>query len=91
MSVPNNIFSPIERLQNTLGGEDFFESRFENDSNGNPVYSAWSPIPDADPAEPVWYIKKIFYDDNQSIVRVQLPDDGVGFKYAYDDRASYFS
>jgi len=91
MSVPNNIFSPSERLQNTLGAEDFFESRFENDANANPIYAAWSPIPNAATADSVWYIKKIYYDANQGIARVQLPDDGVKFSYSFDDRASYFS
>lgn len=91
MSFPETIFNPIERITNTLGSEDFFESRFENDANGNPIYAGWSPTPDASTSEQIWFIKKIFYDANQAVIRVQMPDDGVKFTYSWDSRATYFS
>lgn len=91
MSFLSNVYSPIERVQNTLGTEDFFEARFENDANGNPIYAAWTPIVNGDPSLKIWFIKKIHYDSNQSVIRVQMPDDGVTFTYAFDDRATYFS
>jgi hypothetical protein len=91
MSVGESIYSPIERVQNTLGSEDFFEARFENDANGNPIYAGFTPTPNASTAQGIWFIKKIFYDSNQSVVRIQMPDDGVKFSYAWDDRASLFS
>lgn len=92
MVVPINKFAVIQRVgEQTIGDEDFFESRFENDANGNPIYAAWSPIANANPADRVWFIKKFFYDSNQAIVRVQQPDDGPTFTYAFDNRASYFS
>lgn len=87
----SNIYSPIERVQNTLGTEDFFESRFENDANGNPIYAAWTAIVNGDPALRIWFMKKIHYDANQSVIRVQMPDDGVTFTYAWDDRVANFS
>ena len=90
MTSITNVFSPVERVQNTLGADDFFESRFENDGNDNPIYAAWSPVPNANTADGVWYVKKIIYD-GQAIVRVQLPDEGVKFSYVWDDRASLFS
>ena len=91
MSVGETVFSGMERIQNTLGSEDFFEARFENDSNGNPIYAGWTPIVNGETDAGIWYIKKIFYDGNQSIIRVQLPDEGVKFSYVWDDRASLFS
>jgi hypothetical protein len=90
MSSPGNIFDPLEAFSEILGIEDLIEGRFENDGNGNPIYIGYSPIPNADPALPVWYIQFIVYD-GQAIVRKRLPDDGIAFKYVWNDRADYFS
>lgn len=91
MSFPQTVYDPIERLGTTLGTEDFYESRFENDANGNPIYAGWSPVVNESTANATWFIKKLYYDGNQAIVRVQMPDDGIKFGYVWDDRASLFS
>ena len=71
---------------------DYYHNRFfENDSNGNPIYAGFSAIPNAVESELVWFVKKIYYDSNQSVLRVQMPDDGVKFAYSWTDRATYFS
>lgn len=91
MSFPTTVYSSIERLSNTLGTEDFYEARFDNDVNGNPIYAGWSPIINAGTSEKVWFIKKLHYDANQAVERVQMPDDGVKFSYDWDSRVSLFS
>ena len=90
MSFPANIFDPIEQLSAYLDTEDLLEGRFENNGDGNPIYIGYSPTPNADPALAIWYIQKITYD-GQAIIRKQVPDDGVGFFYSWDLRATYFS
>lgn len=90
MTLPTNIFNSIEQLTEYFGPEDLLEGRFDNDVDDNPIYIGYSPIPNADPALPVWYIQKIIYV-GAAIVRKQIPDDGVSFTYAWDLRTTYFS
>jgi len=68
----------------------FYESRMENDANGNPIYIGYAQEPNLGTAVEKWFIVKVTYDANQSPTRYRLPDSGVGFKYAWDDRATYF-
>jgi hypothetical protein len=90
MSSPPNVFQNVEAFAEILGIEDLLEGRFENDVDGNPIYIGYSPYPNADPNEPIWYVRKVIYDGD-GVVRTQLPDDGVGFLYTWTDRATYFS
>ena len=89
MTLPLNIFDPIEQFTNILSNEDMLEGRFENDGDGNPIYVGYSPTPNADPAMPLWYIMKIEYSGT-AVIRKRLPDEGVTFKYLWNDRATYF-
>ena len=89
--MPANIYANINDLASTLSPPDFFEQRIENDVDGNPLYVAWSPIPGAATDEPIWFIKKIYYDGGGFTNRVQIPDNGGGYIYAWDDRATYFT
>lgn len=92
MSFPQDIFSKIQRVgEQTFGNDDFFEVRVENDANGNPLYVGRSPIINAATSATVWYITKLHYDGNNFLNRVQIPDSGRSFMYAWDSRASYFS
>lgn len=88
--TPPNIFDNLEQLSGVLGIEDLLEGRFENDGNDNPIYVGYSPFVNADPSEAVWFIRQIIYEGT-AIVRTRLPDDGIGFIYVWDDRASYFT
>ena len=90
MSFPPDPFQRITEFAEILGLEDLMEGRFENDGDGNPIYIAFSPYPNADPAEPVWFIRKVYYVVGNA-VRMQLPDRGIEFTYIWNDRASYFS
>lgn len=85
----------ITSIQNvggqTFGNNDYYEVRIENDVNGNPIYVGRSPNTNANPALNVWFITKMHYDGNDFLSRVQQPDDGRGFIYAWDDRATYYS
>jgi hypothetical protein len=85
-----NIFSQIEQLSNYFDQGDLLEGRFENNVDNNPIYIGYTPFPNGDPSEPIWYIQKITYD-GQAIIRKQQPDDGPKFTYVWDDRATYFS
>lgn len=70
--------------------DQFFEQRIENDGNGNPIYIGYTKKANESTAAETWFIKKISYSGGYPI-RVQLPDNGPQFKYAWDDRASLFS
>ena len=91
MSVPNNAFTNLLSLSEVLQDEDLYEIRLENNNSGSVLYVGKNITPNAPTSEASWYIKKLSYDGNGFVNRVQLPDDGIGFKYAWDDRASIFS
>ncbi len=69
---------------------DYLELRMENDANGNPIYIGYSKTAAAGTAAAVWYIRRIFYDANQSPTRQQLPNAGINFEYIWDNRMTYF-
>ena len=85
-----NIFTPTIGFSNLLDLGTLYEQRIENDGDGNPLYVAYTIIPNAPVASPVWFIKKIIYVGGFP-VRVQLPDEGIKFAYAYSLRATYFA
>jgi len=68
----------------------FYEKRIENDGSGNPLYIGYTNKAGATEDDEVWFIVKLTYTAGY-VTRVQLPDDGVGFKYAYSARATLFS
>lgn len=69
--------------------DQFMEKRYAY-TGSNLEYEAWSKIPNASTAQPIWFIVKYTYTGS-SVTRHQLPDDGVNFDYVWDDRATYFS
>lgn len=78
-------------LEIFLEGTSVLEARMENDGNGNPIYVGYAQNPNLGTAVEQWFIVKITYDGNNSPTRYQLPDNGVEFKYAWDDRATLFA
>jgi len=91
MSSPPNIISNILDIgEQTIKNTSFYETRIENDSAGNPLYVGRTPIPNGDPADTIWFITKLLYDGNVFLEHVQMPNDGLTFKYAWDQRATYF-
>lgn len=91
MSIPTNIFEQINNLASTLGTNDFYEQRLDNDTAGRPLYVGFSATPNADVNQTIWFIRKLSYDNNNFINRVQIPDNGAGFIYSWTNRATYFS
>lgn len=86
-----NAFTNFLAVAEVLQDEDLYETRLENTAEGKILYVGKSIIPNASTSEKIWYIKKLYYDVNGFIDRVQLPDDGPSFTYSWDDRATYFS
>lgn len=91
MSFPTNSFTGLLALSEVLQDEDLYEVRLENNSTGSVLYVGKNITPNASTSDKTWYIKKLSYDGNGFVDRVQLPDDGIGFKYSWDDRGTYFS
>ena len=91
MPLPVNIFEQINNLASTLGTNDFYEQRLDNDSAGRSLYVGFSATPNESVDSPSWFIRKLSYDNNNFISRVQIPDNGAGFIYSWTNRASYFS
>ena len=69
--------------------DDFLEKRYAYNGS-NLEYVGWSKKPNCPTDAPLWYIIKLSYTGS-NVVRQQLPDEGPFFKYAWDDRATYFS
>lgn len=69
----------------------FWETRIENDANGNPLYVGITKKPLTAEGAELWFIRKMNYDGNGYIDHVQLPDNGVRFIYSWTDRATYFT
>ena len=90
MSSPGGVFGEFERLSGVIDNDDLIEARFENDVEGNPIYIGYAMQANAATDEPLWYIIKVDYTD-QAVVRKRLPDNGLAFIYAWDDRATYFA
>ena len=69
--------------------DTFLEKRIEY-SGDNPIYVGYTRTPNAATSEESFFIIKMTYSGSNP-TRVQLPDDGAQFKYAWDDRATLFS
>ena len=83
-----NAFTGLLSIAEVLSDEDLYEVRTINNSNGQVLYVGKSITPNADTSVAQWYINKLLYDGNGFLNRVQLPDDGIGFLYIWDDVAS---
>lgn len=90
-SPPTNVYDDFNLMNDVLPDEALYETRIENDANGQPLYVGLCVTPNGDPALPIWNLKKLYYDGNGFTNRVQLPDDGPFFTYTWDDRSSYFT
>ena len=84
------IFGEQERLSDVLDHEDLLEARFDHDSNGNVTFIGYTPIPNADPASPNFFILKVEYDVDV-VKRKRLPNAGRAFIYTWNNRADYFN
>ncbi len=70
--------------------ELYQEIRYERDGDDFPIYIGYNRQPNAATTAETWFIVKNTFTDG-AITRQQLPDDGVQYKYSWDDRATYFS
>ena len=86
-----NIWTPLLALNEVLDLDDLYEFRMENDSQGKILYVGMTQQANAPTDEPIWYVVKLNYDVNGFLNYKQLPVNGAGFLYAWDDRATYFS
>jgi len=85
-----NPYTNFEQFAGILDNDDMLERRYESDGNGNVIYIGWTTIVDASVDALVWYVQKTEYVGDIA-VRSRLPLGGVGFKYAWSQRATYFS
>lgn len=92
MTAPtNNIFSPPLSFQGILSPQSALELRTVNTVSGSTLYIGYAPIENANPALAVWYILKYHYDSNGFMNRQQLPKNGPGFIYIWNNMATYFT
>lgn len=91
MSFPVNIFTNFLALTDVLSADDLYETRLDNNSTGSVLFIGKNITPFASTSANTWYIKKLSYDSNGFVDRVQLPNEGAGFLYNWDNRASYFA
>lgn len=69
--------------------ETFLEKRIEY-SGDNPIYIGWNRQANAATDAATWFIVKLTYSGSNP-TRIQLPDNGAFFNYAWDSRATYYS
>ncbi len=92
MAAPtNDAFTTFLALEPILGANGQLEKRMENDASGRILYVGFSSTPNASTSDAIWMIRKFSYDGNGFLSRDQLPDDGQGFLYNWDNRATYFT
>lgn len=84
-----NIFYPLMGFNGIIGIEALCEQRFDYDENNQPTYVGFSPYPGANPADPVWFIMRIYYD-GVDVLRKRIPAPGVQFTYIWNQRSTYF-
>ncbi len=89
MTTPSPRITDYSQLAVEADVNMFLEKRMEY-SAGNLVYIGYSRQPNASTASLTWFIVKLTYSVS-SPTRYQLPDSGVKFGYAWDDRATLFS
>lgn len=85
-----NSYTNFLSLSNVLETNSLLETRLENDSSGNVLYIGYATTPGALTSASVWYIRKLSYDGNGFVDYIQLPSNGYGFLYSWDNRATYF-
>jgi len=68
----------------------FLEKRISYDGSNNPEYIGYNREPNAATDIETWLVFKMTYTGT-NLTRYQLPDDGVQWKYTWDDRATYFT
>lgn len=90
MTAPNS-WTDFLALSEVLDLDDLYETRMENDDDGNVIYVGYNMTANADTAVKSWYLLKCEYDGNGNMNRKRLPDDGGNFIYSWDDRAAQFS
>jgi len=86
-----NSWTGLLALSEVIELNDLYETRIDNDSGGKILYIGYSQTANAPTDEKIWYLLKLEYDSNGFMSRKRLPDDGAGFLYTWDDRATYFS
>ena len=92
MSItPQNSWTDFLALEPMLGAMGLLEKRMENDSSGRILYVGYTMIANGDTSAKIWMIRKFSYDLNNFLNRDQLPKNGIGFIYAWDDRATSFT
>ncbi len=76
-------------LENVANSELFLEKRMSY-TGDNLEYVGYSRNPNESIDADTWYIIKMTYTGT-NVTRYQLPDNGPGFRYVWNDRATYFS
>lgn len=88
MSTPR--IKDFSVLDTIASSELFLEKRMDYDMGGNLIYVGYSQEPNAATTGLTWYIVKLTYSGS-NVTRYQLPNTGIGFKYAWDSRTTYFA
>lgn len=85
-----NAYSGLLALQQVLSLSTGQEKRMINNASGQILYLGLTLTPNASTADPVWMVLAFAYDSNGFLNYQQLPVNGEGYLYVWDDVASYF-
>ena len=73
----------------TIDGFADKEKRMAYDVGNNLEYVGYAQPGSATSAS-IWHILKLTYDGSDNLTRVQVAGDNPGYKYSWDDRATFF-
>lgn len=68
---------------------DLCQRQVSLNGSSDPEYIGYTIYPGDQDDQPVWMIFKLSYTGTDETLR-QIPLEGIGFKYVWDDRATYF-
>lgn len=88
--APLNVWTNFLAFGAVLPVQQGYELRMDYDGDNNMIYMGMTMIPNCPTNEPQFNLYKFEWDSG-NMVRTRKPDHDTGFKYTWDDRATYFS
>lgn len=91
MSLPTpNTFTNALALSSIIQMTNMLETRLTNSVSGQVQFIGYTNVAAGSTAEAIWYVLALSYDVNGFLNHVQLPNNGPGFIYIFDNVATYF-
>lgn len=91
MTIPSSAWSSLIAFGGVLPIQQNYDIRMDNAPDGRILYMGLCLRPKCPTDAPEFNLYKFEYDENNNMSWTRKPDNDTGFKYTWDDRASYFT